>query len=158
MVVILFLEWSIFLERSEYLLKKNLFLFGVGLVHEDSKYTQKTFNFRYGANRTVNGERYKQQVATNDTSWTTIFIISGLIGILLHFYLIYAMIKRFIILKRYHEVFVVPLLSLILCVCTSITDYRLALFYYYTLFFLFASTSIKSIKNATLYNSITSHN
>ena len=149
---------AIFLERSEYLLKKNLFLFGVGLVHEDSKYTQKTFNFRYGANRTVNGERYKQQVATNDTSWTTIFIISGLIGILLHFYLIYAMIKRFIILKRYHEVFVVPLLSLILCVCTSITDYRLALFYYYTLFFLFASTSIKSIKNATLYNSITSHN
>lgn len=64
---------AIFLERSEYLLKKNLFLFGVGLVHEDSKYTQKTFNFRYGANRTVNGERYKQQVATNDTSWTTIF-------------------------------------------------------------------------------------
>lgn len=134
---------AIFLERMEYLIKEKELIFGAGLVHEDSKYTQQTFNFRYGANRKVNGEDYMQQIATNDTSWTTLFMISGLMGILLHLNLVYRMIKRYKNSLKYNQLFVVPLLSLILCLFTSITDYRLALYYYYTLFFLFASTNMK---------------
>lgn len=133
---------AIFIERLDYLIDNNKLLFGSGLVHEDSKYTQQEFKFMLGATRVQDGERVIQQITTNDTSWTTMMIISGLIGICLHLWLFLLMARKLNAFSKQDTLFIPPLLTLILCLCTSISDYRLASQYYIALFMLFASTSL----------------
>lgn len=74
------------MERIEYLADRpNKLLFGNGTIHEDSKKTQRKFNFRIGSGKAdANGKDIvKQQIDTNDVALISMFMRYGLVFIIL---------------------------------------------------------------------------
>lgn len=86
---------AILQERVDYLIDRpKELLTGVGLIHEDT--AQKEFNFYLGSYKTVNGERYAQQIDTTDLVWPTILMRTGLLGIILHLVVFLSLVLFFI--------------------------------------------------------------
>lgn len=84
---------GMFVERLDYLIKHPQYLFtGVGTIHEDSPNCYRRFNFYLG---THNEERFYEQciIESGDIAWVPIVLRYGLLGLLLHVYLFYYVMK-----------------------------------------------------------------
>lgn len=130
-------------ERADYIINNpDKLLLGVGAMHEESK--NNNFNFIVGTRyRGANGDIFKGQLQSGDTTWGTIIIRYGLIGVSTTlFFLLYA-IWNFYKNKQYN-ISMLGFVCLIGILVTSISQYQTFtyeyLFLYAILFLLFEKT------------------
>lgn len=84
---------GMFVERLDYLIKHPQYLLtGVGTIHEDSPKCYRRFRFYLG---TYSEERYFEKciIESGDIAWVPIVLRYGLLGLFLHFYLFYYVMK-----------------------------------------------------------------
>ena len=84
---------GMFVERVDYLIKHPQYLLtGVGTIHEDSPKCYRRFSFYLG---TYSEERYFEKciIESGDIAWVPIVLRYGLLGLFLHFYLFYYVMK-----------------------------------------------------------------
>lgn len=81
-------------ERFEYLIDHpESTLFGVGAMHEET--AQKKFDFIVGTAGTLNGRPIKGQLNSIDVTWGPLLIRYGIMGLILHLFIIFWMVIKF---------------------------------------------------------------
>lgn len=85
---------GMFVERVDYLIKHPQYLLtGVGTIHEDSPKCYRRFTFYLG---TYSEGRYFEKciIESGDIAWVPIVLRYGLLGLFLHMYLFYYVMKK----------------------------------------------------------------
>jgi len=87
---------ALLLERGEYLIEHPQFLLtGVGMRHEESPLTSKSFSFALGSAYYKNGWWVPQQLNSGDLVWMDPFFKFGLIGLFLYVFITISWFKEY---------------------------------------------------------------
>ena len=101
---------ALFLERGEYIFSHpQQLLFGVGMRHDDSPFTERDFRFFIGTMKVQDGNTIKQQLDTPDLVWAPIIIRFGLVGMALYI-MFYITLMRFFYKNRENKLALIALL------------------------------------------------
>lgn len=87
---------ALLLERGEYLLEHPKFLLtGVGMRHEESPLTPRSFSFALGSAYYKDGRWVPQQLNSGDLVWMEPFFKFGLLGLFLYIFITLSWIKEY---------------------------------------------------------------